>query len=290
MSLGRNDIKTSENPKHLMNKRQLFFTLPGMILVSVQLHAMDTITAANAINSLGIDLLAKTGKPDENSLLSPYSIQSGLAMTYAGADGQTRVEMAKVLHFPKDDVVLNASFAALRNELDGVEQSTAKIVAESKQNGGPAEPVTLSVANRLFGQQGYDFREPFLNLLKDNYGAPFEALDFVKAADGATKRINGWVADQTRQRICDLIPAGALNRKTRLVLVNAIYLKAPWKTEFEKSATQPRPFHINGKAAGSVTTMFKKGKQGISRGMVILPSVCLTSEVTCNSWSFCLMM
>ena len=239
----------------------IFVLLTGTMAFA-QFPAMDTAAAANAINSLGIDLLANTAKPDGNSLLSPYSIQSGLVLTYAGADGQTRDEMAKVLYFPKDDAVLNGSFAALRKELDGIEQSTAKIVADSKQRGGPSESITLSVANRLFGQQGYDFREPFLNLLKDNYGAPFDSIDFVRAAASATKQINEWVADQTRQRICDLIPHGAINCKTRLVLVNAIYLKAPWESEFEKRATQPKLFHVAGKESVNVPTMFKQGEIG----------------------------
>src|ERR1700722_12335411 len=140
------------------------------------LHAPDTATAANAINALGIALLAKTGKLDENALLSPYSIQTALAMTYAGADGETRDEMAKVLHFPKGDAEVNGSFAELQKELLEMEQNTKAQVANSKRHGGPSLPITISIADHLFGQKGYDFRKPFLDLLKENYGAPFEPL------------------------------------------------------------------------------------------------------------------
>jgi serine protease inhibitor len=74
--------------------------------------------AAAAVNALGVDLLKKTAKPDANALLSPYSIQSALAMAYAGADGVTREEMAKVLHYPKDETALHQSFAAWRKTLE----------------------------------------------------------------------------------------------------------------------------------------------------------------------------
>jgi serpin B len=106
------------------------------------------------------------------------------------------------------------------------------------------DPITLSMASRLFGQTGYAFRDPFLTLVKDNYSAPFEPLDFARNSSGATKHINTWVEDQTRQRIRDLIPDGALNDLTRLVLVNAIYLKAPWDDEFSVSATKPETFYL----------------------------------------------
>src|SRR5436190_9402971 len=90
------------------------------------LAAEPTSTAANAINALGTDLLRQAGKPDANFLISPYSIQSALAMTYAGAEGKTREEMAKALHYPADDAELNHSFEALRRSLDRLMQDSAQ--------------------------------------------------------------------------------------------------------------------------------------------------------------------
>ena len=230
----------------------LFATL----LLATPMRATEpTPTAANAINALGIDLLHNGGDPNANALLSPYSIQSALAITYAGAEGETRAEMAKVLHYPKDDAETHGSFAALRKALDEVVQKSANDAEQMTKRGVTNDPITLTVANRLFGQSGYDFREPFLALVRDNYGAPFEPLDFVKNPLEATKHINVWVEDQTRQRIRDLIPKGALDRLTRLVLVNAIYLKAPWADEFSQSATQPRPFYVMGGEPVDVPTM-----------------------------------
>jgi serpin B len=105
----------------------------AILLCGVVLHAAEPESpAAAAINSLGIDLLQRTGKPDANALLSPYSIQSALAMAYAGADGATRDEMAKVLHYPKDEAKLHLSLSALQKALDEAAQQSAKQSAQVK--------------------------------------------------------------------------------------------------------------------------------------------------------------
>jgi serpin B len=238
------------------------------VLVTMQALAAETNTdiAAKAINTLGIELLVKATKPNENTVISPYSIQSALAMAYAGAEGQTRAEMAKALHYPNDDAEVHRSFAALRNALDEVAKKSADQAAQMKKWGGTNDPITLAVANRLFGQSGYDIRAPFLSLVKDNYAAPFEGLDFAKDAAGATRHINVWVEEQTRQRIRNVVPDGALNDLTRLVLVNAIYLKAPWVEPFNASQTKPGPFHVNGGKSVDVPMMMQRHEFAFRRG------------------------
>jgi serpin B len=155
----------------------------------------------------------------------------------------------------------------LEKALAEVMQRSVERVEQQKKYGPASDPITLTIANRLFGQQGYDFRQPFLDLLKTNYNAPFEAMDFVKNSAGATKAINSWVEQQTKQRIRNLIPDGGLDALTRLVLVNAIYLKAPWAEPFSASATKPLPFHTRESSAADVPTMniqksFGYGKYG----------------------------
>src|SRR5690349_11437965 len=118
----------------------------------------DSGSAVLAINALGLELLAKGTVANANALLSPYSIQTALAMTFAGASGHTRTEMAKVLHYPADEADLHHSFAALRQALEQVARSTAERAKLARQYGGPTDPVTLTVANRLFGQSSYEFR------------------------------------------------------------------------------------------------------------------------------------
>jgi len=226
----------------------------------------STSTAATAINALGIDLLRKAGEPDSNALLSPYSIQSALAMAFAGSDGATRAEMSKVLHFPKDDAEVHRSFAAMREALGRVVQESVTNVALMKQHGVTNDPIMLTVANRLFGQTGYDFRAPFLALVNDSYAAPFEPLDFAGNPAGAAGHINVWVEEQTQRRIRNLIPDDALDKLTRLVLVNAIYLKAPWAEPFQPTATKPGSFHLGNGSIVEVPMMMQRQELAYAKG------------------------
>jgi len=226
----------------------------------------DTSYAAITVNALGVDLLARVAKPDENALISPYSIQSALAMTYAGAAGETKTEMAKVLHYPDDEAALHRSFAAFRRELEEIHERTARQVTASSEEAGPSEPVTLEIANRLYGQSGYAFRPTFLSTVKDKYSAPFQPVDFIHASESVRGEINGWVSERTHKRINDLIPSGGANEKTRLALVNAIYFKAAWAHEFRESATRSEPFFVNGTTPANVRTMQREGRYGYLRG------------------------
>jgi serpin B len=230
-------------------------------IAAASLYAADFDLAATATNQLAVDLDHQLATGDDNLCVSPYSIQNALAMTFAGADGATRSEMARVLHFPGDGDEIHVSFSALQHSLEEMAKDTATIIEQSKKNGGPSDPIALSVANRLFAQSGYDFRESFRALVKKYYGGAFEPIDFRKDALGATRHINKWVAEQTRDRIRDLIPMGALNELTGLVLANAIYLKAPWAHEFNEAATQPHPFHTGGGETVDVPMMRRQDRQ-----------------------------
>jgi serpin B len=239
-------------------------------------------TSTTAINTLGLELLARTGKPDENALLSPYSIQCALAMVYAGADGVTKAEMAKALHYNSDEVELHLSFDALQKSLEETMKRSAA-VARRMQQYARYDPITLAVANRLFGQQGYDFRDEFLSLVKENYHAPFQALDFVRDPVGATRTINHWVEEQTQERIQDLLPEGTLNQFTGLVLVNAIYLKAPWNNPFEVESTTPLPFHLTSGKDVKVPTMVTQERFGYAKrpGMTVLALPYANQDLHC---------
>lgn len=228
-----------------MKPLQTILCLFSASVAIATLQAADFNLAATATNQLGVDLHHQLATGDDNLCVSPYSIESALAITFAGADGETRTEMGRVLHLPNDSAV-PISFAALQHSLEEMSTKTVELVKESKRFGGPSEPITLNIANRLFAQKGYDFRQAFLSLVKQNYGAAFEPLDFVANPPAATQYINKWVADQTRDRIRDLIPPDALNKLTRLVLANALYLKAPWADPFSDKTTQPEPFHVRG--------------------------------------------
>ena len=241
--------------------------MAALSLVAAQVvpAAEKPSAAAQAVNALGLDLLAKGTAARQNALLSPYSIQTALAMTYAGAAGETRAQMAGVLHYPQDEAALHQSFGELRKALEGVAKNSEEHSKQVAMDGGAVDPIVLTVANRLFGQQGYEFRPTFLDLVKDGYGALLEAMDFVKDAEAERAKINGWVEDQTKKRISDLIPKGGVGRDTRLVLVNAIYLKAPWAKEFSKSATGLQPFHLKPDEAVKVPAMRRTGSMGYAK-------------------------
>lgn len=214
--------------------------------------------AAAATNELGLDLYRRLATADENFCLSPYSIETALAMTFAGADGATREEMARVLHLPTDDDPLHDSFNTLGWQLQEISKRSVKHLLERKKFDGQAgsgEPITLTIANRFFAQKGYEFRKSFLALAQERCGAPLQSLDFVSDAGGATRRVNGWISDQTHGRIRDLIPPGELNANTRFVLANAIHFRAQWDKLFLDWATESLPFHIRGGEAVNVPTM-----------------------------------
>ena len=238
-------------------KRLLILHVFGALSATMMQGATNFDVAAKATNELGVALHRQLATGDENLCISPYSIESALAMTFAGADGETRTEMARVLHLTNDGTV-PASFAALQHSLEEMSLKTAELVKQSKKFGGPSEPITLNIANRLFAQKGYAFRDAYLSLMKQNFGGAFEPLDFIANPAVATQRINKWVADQTHDRIRDLIPGGALDKTTRLVLANALYLKAPWASEFSENATQREPFFVPGGAPLDVPMMQKR--------------------------------
>ena len=215
----------------------------------------DPGLAANATNEFGLDLYRRLAPVDENFCISPYSIETALVMTFAGADGATRKEMMEVLHLPADNDMLHDSFYTLRRQLEEVEKNSAKIVLERRTLLGPGEPVSLTIANQLFAQKGYDFRESFLNILKKRHAARPETVDFVGDATRSVQRINAWIADRTHQRLRDVVPAEALNANTRLVIANAIYLKAQWDKPFDVNATESLPFHVRGDETANVPTM-----------------------------------
>jgi serpin B len=240
---------------------KLFAGIICLVSVSTA-HAADFDLAASATNQLGVDLHRQLARGDENLCLSPYSIQSALAMTFAGADGDTRTEMARVLHFPNDGDSIHASFAALQDSLD---EMAKKIDKESKREGSSIEPIILTVANRLFGQTGYDFHDPFQQLVKKFYGAPLEPVDFKKELEPSREHINQWIAEHTRNRIRDLIPINGVTTDTRLVLANALYLKAQWLWQFDHEVTKPGPFHVRGRDEVDVPIMHKREKFGYDK-------------------------
>ena len=219
--------------------------------------ADDVMALAKGDNEFATDLYARlrSDKPS-NLFFSPYSISTALAMTYAGAAGRTETEMAKVLRFAMPEAKLHPAFNALR-----------KLLAPSDKTPG----FQLRVANRLWGQTGFQFQPEFLQVTKESYGAEFGQLDF-KQTEAARKTINSWVGEQTDHKIQDLLAPGVLDESTRLVLTNAIYFKARWTNEFSKAATTDAPFHLSSSQQIAVPTMQQKRRlsYGTADGLQLL--------------------
>ena len=183
---------------------------------------------SNANTAFALDLYARLKGQGGNLFFSPYSLSTALAMTYAGASGNTKREMAQVLHFKPGDQP-HPAFAQLQASLDEI------------QKGGA---VQLRVANSLWPERTYAFLPAFLNLAREHYGVTITPCDFIKAPEAARQQINAWVEQKTEDKIKDLIPSGALNSRTRLVLANAIYFKGNWASPFAPKLTRLAPFHV----------------------------------------------
>jgi len=215
----------------------------------------DRVKVAEGINRFAFDLYAKLKDQEGNLFLSPYSISTALTMTYAGARGQTAQQMAEVLHFPAnlvdDPDRLHGAYAASIKELNA---------------GGKERGYELAVANRLWGQKGYGFLPDFLGLLKTHYGAGLEEVDFARATEAARQTINGWVEEQTKDKIKELLKPGVLDTMTRLVLTNAIYFKGQWLREFPKDATRDEDFFLAPEKKVTAPMMNQTGEFGYFGG------------------------
>ena len=196
--------------------------------------------ASDAVNAFALDvydLLAEGGK--ENIFFSPYSISSALAMTYAGAGGETALEMANALRFSEIRDTLHESMKTLNDRL----------------NGFPEEIGSLAVANRLWLSKEEKLLLDYILLIKNYYASDVVKLDFLKNPGDARLTINGWVEERTHNRIRDLLQEGDVNPTTRLVLTNAIYFKSAWSKAFGEENTKDLPFHTGKRQQKNVATM-----------------------------------
>jgi serpin B len=246
-----------------MMKRSLIpLLVTAALAAGGPLHATAT-AAAGSLNAFGLDLHRRLSASGGNLVTSPWSIETALAMTYAGADGATKAEMARVLHFPADETRVHEGFAALTADLRALAEQSAARAASERRFGGSATPLQIKVANRLFGQDGYPFEPAFLALVDKNYGAPLQLMDFRIAPDRERQKINHWVEQQTRERIKELIAPRVIDPDTRLVLVNAVFLKASWAEPF---ADEPKaPFFVDGRTRIEAPGLVREADLGYAR-------------------------
>jgi serpin B len=211
----------------------------------------DLVQLAQGNNAFALALYQKLRGNEANLFFSPYSISLALAMTYAGARGDTAIQMAEALHFTLPQDRLHPAMNALDQEIapDG-----NNVQANNNNDTG----FRLNIANGIWGQAGFPFLPAYLDLLAQDYGAGLHQADFVHAADVSRKAINDWVARQTQGKITNLFPQGALDDTTRLVLANAVYFKAAWENSFDPAATKNGPFYLLDGSQINVAMMHSK--------------------------------
>jgi serpin B len=169
---------------------------------------------------------------NKNLFFSPYSISAAMAMTNAGAGGTTASQLQNTMHFTLPDSRLNPAFNALDLALTSRPPTAQGQV-----------PLTLDIANSMWGEQVTHFQQPFLDTLAVNYGAGVHLADFINAPDAALTAINNWVASQTANKILNLLSPNNINSATRVVLVNAVYFNAGWSMPFSPQDTVAGTFH-----------------------------------------------
>ena len=204
--------------------------------------SVGAVVKGNTVFALGMyqELSSKEG----NLFFSPYSISSALGMTYAGARNNTEKEIKQVLHFPGEPGALCRSFGELQEGLNSVQK---------------AGEIKLSIANAIWYEKSYTFLPSFINLVQNDYKSKVALADFVGNAEAERKVINTWVEKQTNDKIKNLIPMGILNPLTRMVLVNAIYFKGDWESQFKEINTRELDFNVTASKKVKTKMMYQQG-------------------------------
>uniref|UniRef100_A0A914NI95 Serpin domain-containing protein n=1 Tax=Meloidogyne incognita TaxID=6306 RepID=A0A914NI95_MELIC len=180
-----------------------------------------------AINLLS-NFVLEQNKPVESTILSPLSLSMGLAMVYAGADGETKKDFGELLSGGLKEEETHAYFGKQLNSY----------------NDDKPKNYTLEMANKVFVQKGFKILEEFKNFINENYGGRFELLNFEENVEAA-KLINEFVEKSTHDKIKNIISPDALNSDTRLLLINAIYFKGKWISTFDPKLTYKTRFYIS---------------------------------------------
>lgn len=205
-------------------------SLPRDVHPSLPADAIAQPTASNSI--FATELYQRLVPHAGNLVFSPFSISIALAMPYAGARGETELQMARVLHFALPQADLQRAF----------DQLDLTLTQEGQASADGGQPMQLDIACGAWAEQTIAILPQYLDTLSSYYGAGLHLADFVNQPDAARRQINSWVGQQTKDKIKNMIPDGALGFDARLVLVNAIYFKADWQAQFDPRDTKPGDF------------------------------------------------
>ncbi|MEU4113085.1 serpin family protein [Kitasatospora sp. NPDC028055] len=207
---------------------------------------------AKATDAFGLDLLhaltASPGGAGRNTVVSPVGLATVLGMLMPGARGATAQELAKALH----------------TELDPKQYALAVGALDRRTKNG--DQLTLHQADEVWTQQGFPVNPDYLATLATAFDAGVHTTDFKKDPEGSRKAVDSAVEKATEGRVKDLFAPGAINADTRVVLTDALYLKAKWAAEFKPGQTADRPFRKLDGTASNVSTMSQTGEFRYAEG------------------------
>ncbi|MDA0347042.1 MAG: serpin family protein [Verrucomicrobia bacterium] len=232
-------------------------------------EAQDSFS--KAVNTFGIELLSKhfdNSQDTSNFVISPYSIQTAFLMAYLGAVGDTRDEIRKALHYPKNDEDLLLNVSRINEDLNRIQTEFQDFDKEE----GLHPAIALNVANKLYIQRQFVLNKIYLESLNQLPASEIGKLDFEGNPDAARTEMNKWVSECTKGRIEELISDGSIGTDTRACLINTLYLKAAWESAFDEDLTKAENFWINGVERKNVQTMVQKqhfGYRKIRQGTAI---------------------
>ena len=203
-------------------------------------------TAASLVegsNAFAFDLYQELAPAGGNLIFSPYSISQAFSMVYGGAQGETAMQMARVLRLLPPETQHQA-FNALDQHIAGLNEGADGISGNLERRDELGDPFQLNSANAVWVQEGYPLRDAYLALLAQHYGSGLWQVDFAAEQEMAKGAINTWVAQATGGRIEQLAPPLDISAATRLALANAIYFKASWLYRFDEDGTKEGPFTL----------------------------------------------
>ena len=216
--------------KHLLSSLILCIAFQGL---SARAETPSSPTAdrsklVESNNAFAVDLYGQLRTQSGNLFFSPVGVSTALAMTYAGARGETASEMAKTLHFTLPPGRLDLAMGALLSDFNATHVA-----------------YRLRVANALWVQRDFRILDGFLKQNKTDYGTALFRVDFKGTTEATRLTINRWVDQKTEDKVKDLLQAGVLSSDARLLLTDAIYFKSDWQTQFRKDETKDGEFILS---------------------------------------------
>lgn len=192
--------------------------------IDLTLKQKEVVASANKFAfDLFVPVLTEK-KGAENIMISPFSITSALSMTLNGAAGETFEAMKTTLCYGDQTIgEINDTYLKLMTDMVPVDQR-----------------ITMEIANSVWVRENLDVVPDFITALETWYLA--QAESFNPADPGAADMVNEWIAEKTHDKIQKMLDS--MDPDIAMLLINAIYFKGKWSSEFDKDDTETLPFYL----------------------------------------------